>query len=406
MAELNTAEQTATEQTLPAQLTPEKQTSLFVKDTRTQTEKDSLVNEKRAKHIESTQQIMDESTAARKDRHAKAAEDAKPDTKPEAKPDTKPEPEQTKDSAQTSPEQSDADKPDDAQAKDEKPDKATETKADQTDQQDTKDTKADTEDSTEQTSDQPVVTIDGKDYTPDDLLELKNSGLKQADYTKKTQELAEERKQVSAEQDKIANFATGLSKLTTNKDFVTDFKDLLSDHFPDEPDLYSTLQYDPSTFKHSAELERDTALEKYGNLMLEAEKSKLITDHGLSQGQADAVLAEAERIFGQTEQSLPLDMVYAKLLLDKPDEFRGNGNGARVVIHEAGTTKKTKPKPSSDNANKDSIPDMPSDASPKIAEMTEEIKTGNFKNKAEQESYYRYLAAKHNIPWNLTRGRP
>lgn len=50
----------------------------------------------------------------------------------------------------------------------------------------------------EQIEEAATVTIDGKDYQVQDVLEWKNSGLRQQDYTKKTMALAEEKKRVEA----------------------------------------------------------------------------------------------------------------------------------------------------------------------------------------------------------------
>ena len=47
----------------------------------------------------------------------------------------------------------------------------------------------------------PKFTIDGEEFTIDQIKEWKQNGLRQSDYTKKTQELAEQRKQLEAVND-------------------------------------------------------------------------------------------------------------------------------------------------------------------------------------------------------------
>lgn len=57
---------------------------------------------------------------------------------------------------------------------------------------------SDTPAAPEQTDDNATVSIDGKEYAVKDVLEWKNAGLRQKDYTQKTMALSEEKKRVDA----------------------------------------------------------------------------------------------------------------------------------------------------------------------------------------------------------------
>ena len=74
-----------------------------------------------------------------------------------------------------------------------------------------------------------VIEIDGDEYTLDQIREMKGSGLRQSDYTRKTQALANERSQVTALSDTLASTIKALEGMIGEEESADDLDELLND---------------------------------------------------------------------------------------------------------------------------------------------------------------------------------
>ena len=75
----------------------------------------------------------------------------------------------------------------------------------------------------------------GSEYTPDDL---QNAFFRQSDYTKKTMELAEQRKNLESQQKFFDNFFIDAETVRQNPDLAAKFKQTYPESFHDKLDMY------------------------------------------------------------------------------------------------------------------------------------------------------------------------
>ena len=108
-----------------------------------------------------------------------------------------------------------------------------------------------------QESEDFYVTIDDEELSFDEIRQLKQGNLRQSDYTRKTQELAEQRKKLEATQEA---FEAKQLELTTN---IVELEALIGDK-QESIDWDELREYDPSEYLKQKELQekREKALEK------------------------------------------------------------------------------------------------------------------------------------------------
>ncbi len=108
----------------------------------------------------------------------------------------------------------------------------------------------------EETPEEMYVDIDGREISLSDIKEWEQGTLRQADYTKKTQELADKRKEFESEQATLATKNTNLNEQIASLEVLTAEKE-------DETNWDELREYDPGEYLKQRELQdkRKAALE-------------------------------------------------------------------------------------------------------------------------------------------------
>lgn len=110
---------------------------------------------------------------------------------------------------------------------------------------------------------------DGEEMTYEQIVELKKGNMLQADYTRKTQELAEQRKELSKYQDKNLDEAVSLwERLSSDPIGTIRF---LEEHYAEQG---ITEPKDPAVLKYEMELAKKDAELKEKNSLIEAQAAK------------------------------------------------------------------------------------------------------------------------------------
>jgi len=173
--------------------------------------------------------------------------------------------------------------------------------------------------------------IQGMNATENDLIEWKNNGLRQADYTRKTQELANERKAVTEVHTEASNIVSFFNQIMKNETIKNILEETISDNIENGKDLLEqVLKFDSKKFRHPAEIERDEALEKLAEKEGEKKVDEVIETFanakGISKEDAMKVLDKTIMISAnqakelgltgkQAEQFvIPMDVAYYQML--------------------------------------------------------------------------------------------
>ena len=136
--------------------------------------------------------------------------------------------------------------------------------------------------------DPPSIEVDGEVYTPERIKELQEGSLRWNDYTKKTQELGEIRKQVEP-------LLQLVEKLKADKSLMEDIRESLDEDL--RPLFDAAVNLDTKAVQHpdSKELEtlRAQVTEYQAREAIEKDKSDLVSKYGITREQADQVLEAA-----------------------------------------------------------------------------------------------------------------
>lgn len=225
----------------------------------------------------------------------------------------------------------------------------------------------------------PVVTLDdGTELTAD---EVKKSYLRQADYTRKTQALAEERKTAAAEAEQVR------AERSTYAERLTQLEAVLSQQLPNADGLDAIRQTDPAEYAArmaditrqqqqlaTVQMERQRVLQqqseeaaKQHSQYLASERDRLleaVPEWGADPTKAQADLAEMRSVgqaYGFSDQELDQVADHRAILLlrdamayrrEKAARAKVQPKIAKAPVLKPGTTGKVVPKPATDLARK------------------------------------------------------
>lgn len=165
----------------------------------------------------------------------------------------------------------------------------------------------------EEEAEEKKVVIDGDEYTPEDLKELLLGNLRQQDYTKKTQEVAEQRKSIEP-------FLDFIEKIKDKSELVSDLKDLIGEEIDEDTAnlIDKVIEADTGINPYKTELDDSiTRLEEIeSTLSLDNEKTQLMKDFSLKEDEADAVIAFAIKKFEEDGIALPLSAAHKQMDYD------------------------------------------------------------------------------------------
>ncbi len=157
------------------------------------------------------------------------------------------------------------------------------------------------------------VIIDGDEFTPEELKELKLGNMRQQDYTRKTTEVADRRKSIEP----LVSF---LSKIKDKPELLSDLKDLVGEEIDEETAnlLDKAIEADAGVNPYKTELDDSLAkLEEIeSTLSLDNEKTQLIKSFSLKEQDADAVIAFAISKFEKDGIALSLSDAYKQMDYD------------------------------------------------------------------------------------------
>jgi len=141
--------------------------------------------------------------------------------------------------------------------------------------------------------------IDGEEVSSSQLKEWKNNGLMQADYTRKTQELAESKKQIEAQREEFRNNQSKLAE-----QLVT-LEAMISEEAISDEELKDMREYEPE--KYIEHIEKQS---KRKELLKEAKKNaKPVTNVNVQEEQAKLIKANPQWIDnGKATESYTKDM--------------------------------------------------------------------------------------------------
>jgi len=148
------------------------------------------------------------------------------------------------------------------------------------------------------------VKLDGKEYSISDMKEWQKNGLRQSDYTRKTQELAAERKKLSEEYEPYKkysgeNLLADLMKIKSNPELIPQFKEIYGDKYAPALDLLGLTNQEKRELKQemqSSGLDPQTRAELDEVLSL---------GRTLKERESQAMAAELDARFSEMSKKYP-----------------------------------------------------------------------------------------------------
>lgn len=140
-----------------------------------------------------------------------------------------------------------------------------------------------------------TLDVDGEVYTAERIKELKEGSLRWADYTKKTTELADQRKSVDALRGQIEPLIQWVGKIKADKELVNDIREALPE---DQQEAFdAALALDTSKVQHPDTKALNELRAQYSELQaretLEKDARDLVGAFGITRDVADKVIEAA-----------------------------------------------------------------------------------------------------------------
>jgi hypothetical protein len=140
-----------------------------------------------------------------------------------------------------------------------------------------------------------TLDVDGEVYTAERIKELKEGTLRWADYTKKTTELADQRKSVDALRGQIEPLIQWVDKIKADKELVNDIRQALPE---DQQEAFdAALSLDSSKVQHPDTKALNELRAQYSELQaretLEKDAKDLVGAFGIARDVADKVIEAA-----------------------------------------------------------------------------------------------------------------